>query len=80
MSIIKDAAEHIEKKEVNITSLDGQRVIIQVKNQTVILEKKAGRREYSCSCRNYSTFCKSPVICSHLMAAITFLVMKKVKI
>lgn len=80
MTIINDAAEHIEKNEVKIESMDGARVIIQVKDHTVILEKKAGRREYSCSCRNYSTFCKSPVLCSHVMAAVTYLVMKKVKI
>ena len=79
MGIINDAAEHIEKNEVKMNSVSRERIIVNVKDHIVIFEKKAGRTEYSCDCRNYSTFCKSPVLCSHIFAACTYCTMRKIK-
>jgi len=78
--IIKDAAEHIEKKEVKIVSINKDRIVIQVKNHTVIWTKKNGRTLDSCDCPNHSRFCNENPRCSHKLACSVFLVMKKVKI
>ena len=80
MTIIADAAEHIEKGEVKIISMDKQKIIIEVKDHIVIWERKNGRTTDSCDCENHSRYCIENPRCSHKLAACTFLTMKKVKI
>lgn len=79
MTIITDAAEHIEKGEVKIISMDKQKIIIEVKDHIVIWKRKNGRTECSCDCANYALFCNSPMLCSHIMAGVTYIVMRKIK-
>lgn len=80
MTIITDAAEHIEKGEVKIISKGERIIVLQVKDHIVIWKRKNGRTVDSCDCENHSRYCIENPRCSHKLAASTFLVMKKVKI
>ena len=79
MNIIKKAAEFIENGKVKIASVNPKEIIINVGDETVILKKLPGRVMDSCSCRNHSRFCNENPRCAHKMAAITYMIMRKVK-
>lgn len=79
MNIIDKARDFIKNKQVKILGIDSNKILIQVGNKVVILQKKQGRVTDSCSCRNHSRFCKENPRCSHKLAAETYMIMRKVK-
>lgn len=79
MGIVSDAAKFIENCDVKLESTSTNTMIVIVKDKVVILQKKPGRTEVSCSCNNHSRFCNTPVMCKHKLAASTYLVMRKIE-
>jgi len=79
MNIIDKARDFIKNKQVKILGIDSNKILIQVGNKVVILQKKQGRVTDSCSCRNHSRFCNENPRCSHKLAAETYMIMRKVK-
>jgi len=79
MRVISRAADFINDGTVEIIGFNQNKITIQVGDNLVTLKKMPGRIIDSCSCQNHSRFCKENPRCSHKMAAITFIVMKKLK-
>ena len=79
MGIIEKAAEFIKKGEVEVIGYNQNRITIQVGEHLVVLKKRPGRVIDSCSCQNHARFVNENPLCSHKMAAITFIVMRKLK-
>lgn len=79
MKIIEKAAEYIKNNQVEIVGHNPNQITIQVKDKLVALKRKPGRVLDSCSCQNHARFCKENPRCAHKMAAITFIVMKRIK-
>lgn len=79
MSIIEDAAEHIQKGEVETISVKPHQIVFQVGDHIVTWNKKAGRTLDTCDCENHARFCNENPRCSHKLAASTWAVMRRVK-
>lgn len=80
MDTIEKAAEYIKQGKVKIITNGERKIIIQVQDHIVIMEKKNGKTTDSCDCENHSHFCKENPRCSHKLAACVYIVMRKVKI
>jgi len=66
--LIKSAKQLISDKRVSRTS----DTTWQVDEQIVKLHKYPGRKTFSCSCPNYSLFCKINPLCKHVASVILF--------
>ncbi len=64
----------------NVKYISGNQYLrkVEVDKHTVTFKKQPGRVVVSCSCPAWVTFCNSGVVCSHIMAAETYLVMRNI--
>lgn len=79
MGIFKEGAKLIEQGEIKIEHQTQTRRRVSVGKESVTFRKLPGRTEVDCTCANGTRFCKSPAICKHKCAAVTYCTMRKVK-
>ena len=70
MGIRSDAIKLIREKKVSMISESDKRVAIEVDKDVVIFQKRNGRTQITCSCRNHAQFCVENPLCKHKLAAI----------
>lgn len=70
--IIKFAKYYLQYGEVERVSESFWEVGKELEKHTVKLEKGNGKNNYTCDCENFTRFCNSFPICSHIYAVIIF--------
>lgn len=80
MELVDKAAEFIAKGEIKLLWKSAHAFAVQIGDKTVSFKKRQGRTIETCSCENHGRFAdKGGSVCSHKLAAATWIVMRRVK-